>query len=129
MNLGVIHASKLQLGIIPHRKVVPLIFRFLQESTLPSLRYLMITMDELWPGNMNSIDRTFDPMRHLDDNGPGFAQAWKLDRSLTDRLESVIVELHRLDVLQHANKFFDLFGTANRPGVLRVLPERVQLEN
>jgi hypothetical protein len=129
MNLGVIHASKLQLGIIPHRKVVPLIFRFLQESSLPSLRHLTITMDQLWPGGMILFDRTFDPMHHLDDNGPGFAQAWKLDRSLTDRLESVLVELHGMDVLQHASEFFDLFGTANRSGVLRVLPERVQLKN
>jgi hypothetical protein len=128
LNLGVIHVSRLHLAVLPnHYEVVPLIFRFLQETTLPGLRHLTITLDTLWPLLFGSGVNTFDPIRYLDEDDSGIAHTWELDHSLAARLESLVINLHALDALEHANEFFQLFGTANRPGVLRVLPEHIQL--
>jgi hypothetical protein len=55
-------------------------------------------------------------------------QEWAIDRSLAARLECVHISLPGIDVLHRATDFLELFGAANRPGVLCVLPARVRLD-
>jgi hypothetical protein len=126
MNLGVISASKLHLGILPRdREAVPQMFRLLRETTLPGLRHLIITLSTLWSRAFRRV--TFDPMSCFEEAGAGLAQTWKLDPSVADRLDSVLIDLDAVYFVKRASEFFQLFGAANSPGVLRVSPERAQL--
>jgi hypothetical protein len=119
MNLGIIHASKLHLGVLPQRAAVPLMFRLLREATLPGLRHLIITLDTLWSRAFRRV--TFDPMSCFEEAGAGLAQTWKLDPSVADRLDSVLIHLEAVHFVNRASEFFQLFGAANSPEILRVL--------
>jgi hypothetical protein len=54
-------------------------------------------------------------------------QEWTIGDALATQLERIDIVLPRIDALAHAKEFLGLFGAANRPGVLRVLPEHVWL--
>jgi hypothetical protein len=120
MNLGVISASKLHLGILPRdREAVPQMFRLLRETTLPGLRHLIITLGTLWSRAFRRV--TFDPMSCFEGAGVGLAQTWRLDPNVADRLDSVLIDLDAVHSIKRASEFFQLFGAANSPEVLRVL--------
>jgi hypothetical protein len=118
MNLGTISASKLHLGV-PRREAVPLMFRLLRETTLPGLRHLIITLGMLWKRHFGRV--TFDPMSCFEEADAGLAQTWKLDPSVADRLDSILIDLEAVHFVNRAREFFQLFGAANSPEVLRVL--------
>jgi hypothetical protein len=54
-------------------------------------------------------------------------QEWTIGDELATQLERIDIMLPRIDALAHTKEFLGLFGAANRPGVLRVLPEDVRL--
>jgi hypothetical protein len=120
LALGTIAASTLHLSVIADAECVPLVFGLLQRTSFPRLQCLFITLDNL---DTNTL---FDPLR-APSGSVHNAQQWSLDHSLASRLSSVHISLPLIDTLANATGFFELFGAANRPGVLRVLTERVHL--
>jgi hypothetical protein len=129
LNLGVVSARTVRLSIYPDEESIPFIFGLLRLTTFPRLRSLIIELEaedlQHLPHEDNIV--VFDPF-HAGGASDHTVQQWAIDRSLAARLECVHISLPRIDVLLHATEFSELFGAANRPGVLRVLPERVRLE-
>jgi hypothetical protein len=77
-------------------------FRLLRETTLPGLRHLIITLGTVWPRVLRRV--TFYPMRYLDEDGSALAQTSKLDPSVADRLESVLINLDAVEALEHSTE-------------------------
>jgi hypothetical protein len=129
LNLGVVTTRTLRLTVYPDREAVPFIFGLLRLTAFPRLCSLFIELEaedlQHLPHEDNIV--VFDPF-HAGGASDHTVQQWVIDRSLAARLECVHISLPRIDVLLHATEFSELFGAANRPGVLRVLPERVRLE-
>jgi hypothetical protein len=112
----------LRLLIYYEHWTVPGIFGLLRETSFPKLRRLHV----LFPGPeavfiVQGRQVRFDPLvaysgsvlfRQLRD--------WTMDAPAAERLESVLVEMRSITEFCHANAFLELFGSANRPGVMRV---------
>jgi hypothetical protein len=52
---------------------------------------------------------------------------WALSAALTDKLESVVLEMRNVGWLARGRDFLGLFGGANRPEVLRLVPDDIVL--
>jgi hypothetical protein len=101
---------------------VPGIFGLLRETSFPELRRLHI----LFPGPDAHLivpgrQVRFDPLESYT-GSELFRQLrdWTLDAPIAERLESVSMEMKNITEFCHMNAFLELFGSANRPGVLRV---------
>jgi hypothetical protein len=63
------------------------------------------------------VYRPFENTQYLED--------WALSAALTDRLERVVLEMRNIGWLARERHFLGLFGGANRPEVLRLVPEDI----
>jgi hypothetical protein len=125
LNLGIVAARTVRLSISSDEESVPFIFGLLRLTTFPRLRSLFIELEPSVPHKEDIV--VFDPFQ-AGGASDHTVQVWTIDRSLAARLECVHISLIGIDVLHRATDFLELFGAANRPGVLCVLPARVRLD-
>jgi hypothetical protein len=119
---------------------MPFVFGLLRSTSFPQLRSLLVELVDTDANRRARRARRSDHLHREDTTEVVFnpfnaggesvhsVQPWVLNRSLAAQLESIHISMSPIDVLAHATAFFELFGEANRPEVLRVSPERVRLE-
>jgi hypothetical protein len=125
LNLGVVAARTVRLSIYSDEESIPFIFGLLRLTTFPRLRSLFIELEPSMPHKEDIV--VFDPFQ-ASVTSNHTVQQWSIDHSLAARLECVHISLIRIYKLLRAPDFLELFGAANRPAMLRVLPERVTLD-
>jgi hypothetical protein len=105
------------------------IFGLLRQTLFPELLHLALKLHTERLDHLRSPDGTvvFDPLHTGKDGHP--AQDWTLPLSIAAQLNTVDISLPQIEVLKHAGGFFELFGEANRPAVLRVIAEGVRFVN
>jgi hypothetical protein len=120
LALGRIPVSRLHLHMFTGLGYENLSFLLgpLRETSFPELRQLCIllkvptyTYGHETRGEL-SIDIMAASAKEL--------RHWTLRPSVADRLESVVIEMKNITDFHHTTAFLELFGHANRPGVLRV---------
>jgi hypothetical protein len=126
LNLGIVRATKLRLSVYPDHESVPVIFGLLRQTLFPELLHLALKLHTERLTHLRSPDGTvvFDPLHTSKDGHP--AQDWTLPLSIAAKLDTVDIALPRIEALKHADHFFELFGQANRPEVLRVVTNGVR---
>jgi hypothetical protein len=127
-DLGVVQARQLQLEWIgrssDHRYVLTLFFQLFEVTSFPHLHTLRF-VDGKDPDS-SSVEESvvFDP----DPRGSCINTLWTpLREPFASQLKAVHVVLPSVDVFKRASRFPSLFGVANRPGVLQVIPHTVEL--
>jgi hypothetical protein len=88
----------------------------LRETSFPELRRLCILLQVDTDGHETRGESSIDFMTASAEE----LQHWTLRPSVADSLESVVIDLRNITDFHHTTAFLELFGHANRPGVLRV---------
>jgi hypothetical protein len=123
LALGTIPVSRLHLHMYTGRGYENLSFLLgpLRETSFPELHQLRIRL-KVGPTRSEARDES-----SIDFMAASAVQDWTLRPSITDRLESVVIEMKNITDFHHTTAFLELFGHANRPGVLRVCSGDAQL--
>jgi hypothetical protein len=133
LSFGVIQIITLRLDVYSNEETVPFIFGLLRKTSFPRLRHLCLDIGTSYAGHLmmthGNLHATFNPLATGRDGSSHSIHNWVIPSSLATQLESVLVTLPHIEVLKRARDFFMLFGEANRPEILRVLPESLQLLN
>jgi hypothetical protein len=132
LSFGVIKIVTLRLDVYPDEETVPFISGLLRKTSFPRLRHLCLDIGTSYVGHLvmdGDLHATFNPLAAGRDGSGHSIHNWVLTSSLATQLESVLITLPHIGVLKRARDFFMLFGEANRPEILRVLPESLQLLN
>jgi hypothetical protein len=109
---------------------VPFICGILRQTSFPALRRLHITLEALKDHRARNTEGQlrFDPLpTYVANDLSPQPEAWMIPSSLTEGLESVLVELKGITEFCHTSAFLALFGNGNRPDVLRVSSGGAQL--
>jgi hypothetical protein len=123
MSMGTIPVNLLHLRV-QHRGVIDQALRLLRHSTFPALRRLTVHVHcEGEPSRVSKSQRIiFSPLQ-----GVQSLEECALPAAMANRLESIVLEMPDVGRLVGARDFLGLFGAANRPEVLRLVPDDVEL--
>jgi hypothetical protein len=131
--LGEIRTPKLVVHIFPDHEALPLLITLLNETTFVGLRQLEILIDvrgTSWGGvRADDNGAVFDPFLSSNALYTVPDEALSLNPALAEQLEKVTIALPRIRTFYHVSRFLATFGEANRPGVLRLLPSKLILND
>jgi hypothetical protein len=133
LALGEIRTPRLVVHIFPDHEALPLLITLLNKTAFVGLRQLDILIDVRgmnW-GAARADDNgaVFDPF--VFSNAPYAVpdEGLSLDPALAGQLEKVTIAFPRIRTFYHVSRFLATFGNANRPGVLRLLPSTLILND
>jgi hypothetical protein len=100
-----------------NEEIVPFLFGLLRTVDLPNLVHISIRFASL------GLPEPFEPLAspHMQDTD------WRIPADLASRLRRVEIVYHSIHEVADGDRFSDLFGHANRPEVLEVRHENVDL--
>jgi hypothetical protein len=125
MNYGTVPVQSLKLVLFAHSESHMNICRLLTETQFLGLRSLYLLLVDYWPNitthHIRKECNVWDPVA-LSSERTG---EWTLPPGLAAQLTRVTLDLSCFDEIVNARAFFALFGRAGKPGVMRIVPDRV----
>jgi hypothetical protein len=99
-----------------NEEVVPVVFDILRSNELPHLRHLSLRFITL------GLPEPFELLSssHMHD-----LTEWTLPARLASQIESIDIIFESIHEVADSDRFFSLFGSANRPEVLRIRHENI----